>query len=120
MVSSIELRRIAAFSKLPEDQINRFLSHVQEVLVQAGEAFVRQGEPADWMVIFLEGLFQWRGEFGGETVSLPAQAGDVSGVSFLRHTKKGAARLTAPSVLFFLCCLKACSPEPPLHQGVMQ
>jgi hypothetical protein len=32
------------------------------------------------MFIFLEGLFQWRGEFGGDTVSLPAQAGDVSGV----------------------------------------
>jgi CRP-like cAMP-binding protein len=32
------------------------------------------------MVIFLEGLFQWRGEFGGDTVSLPVQAGDVSGV----------------------------------------
>jgi CRP-like cAMP-binding protein len=41
---------------------------------------VRQGEPADWMFIFLEGHFQWRGEFGGDTVSLPAQAGDVSGV----------------------------------------
>ena len=32
------------------------------------------------MFIFLEGLFQWRGEFGGDTVSLPAQAGDISGV----------------------------------------
>jgi signal transduction histidine kinase len=41
---------------------------------------VRQGDPADWMFIFLDGLFQWRGEFGGDTVSLPAQAGDVSGV----------------------------------------
>jgi CRP-like cAMP-binding protein len=80
MVSSVELRRIAAFSNLPDDQISWFLSHVQEVPVQAGEAFVRQGDPADWMVIFLEGLFQWRGEFGGDTVSLPAQAGDVSGV----------------------------------------
>jgi signal transduction histidine kinase len=80
MVSSLELRRVAAFSNLPEDQINWFLSHVQEVLVQAGEAFVRQGESADWMVIFLDGLFQWRGEFGGDTVSLPARAGDVSGV----------------------------------------
>ena len=80
MVSSLELRRIAAFSNLPDDQISWFLSHVQEVLVHAGEAFVRQGEPADWMFILLEGLFQWRGEFGGDTVSLPAQAGDVSGV----------------------------------------
>jgi len=65
---------------LPVDQIEWFLSHVQEVSVHAGEAFVRQGDPADWMFIFLEGLFQWRGEFGGDTVSLPAQAGDVSGV----------------------------------------
>ncbi len=80
MASSLELRRIAAFSNLPDDQISWFLSHVEEVPVQAGEAFVRQGDPADWMIIFLEGLFQWRGEFGGDTVSLPAQAGDVSGV----------------------------------------
>jgi CRP-like cAMP-binding protein len=80
MASSLELRRIAAFSNLPDDQISWFLRHVQEVSVQTGEAFVRQGEPADWMIIFLEGLFQWRGEFGGDTVSLPAQAGDVSGV----------------------------------------
>jgi signal transduction histidine kinase len=80
MVSSLELRRIAAFSTLPDDQISWFLSHAQEVPVQAGEAFVRQGDPADWMFILLDGLFQWRGEFGGDTVSLPAQAGDVSGV----------------------------------------
>src|ERR1700688_2465729 len=80
MVSSLELRRIAAFSNLPDAQISWFLSHVQEVSVQAGKAFVRQGEPADWMIIFLEGLFQRRGEFGGDTVSLPAQAGEVSGV----------------------------------------
>ena len=32
------------------------------------------------MIVFLEGLFQWRGEFGGDTVSLPAQAGEISGV----------------------------------------
>jgi signal transduction histidine kinase len=80
MVGSLELRRIAAFSNLPDDQISWLLSHAQEVRVQAGEVFVRQGDPADWMFIFLEGLFQWRGEFGGDTVSLPAQAGEVSGV----------------------------------------
>jgi signal transduction histidine kinase len=80
LISSAELRRVEAFLDLPVDQIEWFLSHVQEVSVHAGEAFVRQGDPADWMFIFLEGLFQWRGEFGGDTVSLPAQAGDVSGV----------------------------------------
>ena len=79
MINSTELRRTEAFFDLPDDQIEWFLSHLQEVSLHAGEAFVRQGDPADWMFIFLEGVFQWRGEFGGETVSLPAQAGDVSG-----------------------------------------
>jgi signal transduction histidine kinase len=32
------------------------------------------------MFVFLEGVFQWRGEFGGDTVSLPVQAGEISGV----------------------------------------
>src|SRR6201993_4325561 len=80
MISSFEMRRVAAFSDLTDDQIQWFLSQVQEVSVKAEEAFVRQGDPADWMFIFLNGFFQWRGEFGGDTVSLPAQAGDVSGV----------------------------------------
>jgi len=79
MISSVELRRVPVFSDLPDCQIEWFLSHVQEISVKSGESFVRQGDPADWMFIFLEGLFQWRGEFGGDTVSLPAQAGDVSG-----------------------------------------
>jgi signal transduction histidine kinase len=80
LISSVELRSVTAFSDLPEGQIEWFLSHVHEVSLHSGETFVRQGDPADWMFIFLEGLFQWRGEFGGDTVSLPAQAGDVSGV----------------------------------------
>ena len=80
MISSVELRRVAAFSDLQDDQVEWFLSHVQEVFLHAGEAFVQQGDPADWMFIFLEGLFQWKGEFGGDMVSLPANAGDVSGV----------------------------------------
>jgi signal transduction histidine kinase len=80
LISSVELRSVTAFSDLPEGQIEWFLNHVYEVSLHAGETFVRQGDPADWMFIFLEGLFQWRGEFGGDTVSLPAQAGDVSGV----------------------------------------
>lgn len=80
MISSVELRRVEAFLDLPDNQVEWFLSHAQEVFLHAGEAFVHQGDPADWMFIFLEGLFQWRGEFGGDTVSLPAQAGEVSGV----------------------------------------
>jgi signal transduction histidine kinase len=80
MISSTELRIIAAFADLPEEQIAWFLSCAEEVCIQAGETFIQQGAPADWMFVFLEGFFQWRGEFGGDTVSLPAQAGEISGV----------------------------------------
>ena len=110
MIGSFELRRVAAFSDLPEDQIQWFLSQVQEVSLKAEEAFVRQGDPPDWMFIFLDGLFQWRGEFGGDTVSLPAQAGDISGVFPFSRMKRftvtgraltdGARLLRFPAALF--------------------
>ena len=80
MITSIELRGVEAFASLPDSQIEWFLSHVQDLPVKAGEAFVRQGDPAEWMFIFLEGQFQWIGEFGGDSVSLPVRAGEISGV----------------------------------------
>ena len=104
MISSVELRRVEAFSDLRDDQIEWFLSHVQELSLHAGQAFVQQGDPADWMFIFLEGLFQWKGEFGGDTVSLPAQAGDVSGVfpfsRMKRFTVTGRALTEARLIKF--------------------
>ena len=80
MVNAAELRRVAAFSDLPDTQINWFLSQAQEIFLQAEEIFVHQGDPADWMFVFLEGAFQWRGDFGGDIAVVPAKAGDVSGV----------------------------------------
>ena len=46
----------------------------------AGEIYVRQGDPADWMFVILEGQFQWRGEFGGDIVTASTKPGDVTGV----------------------------------------
>ena len=80
MVDRAQLRQVAAFSRLPDDQIEWFLSHAEEMCVRGGDPFVERGDPADWMFVLLEGQFQWRGEFGGDTVVLPANAGDVSGV----------------------------------------
>jgi signal transduction histidine kinase len=88
MVSAAELRRIAAFSDLPDNQIDWFLSHAEEMVLRAGENFVRQGDRPDWMFVFLEGAFQWRGEFGGDTVVLPANAGEISGVYPFSRMKK--------------------------------
>jgi hypothetical protein len=86
MVSAAELRRITAFSDLPDNQIDWFLSHAEEMVLQAGESFVRQGDPPAWMFIFLEGAFQWRGEFGGDTVVMPANGrGDQRRLSLFQN-----------------------------------
>src|SRR5436305_11163211 len=80
MAEKSELLRVPAFADLPDDQIAWFLSQAQEVRLTAGETYVRQGDSADWMFVILDGQFQWRGEFGGETVVLPGKPGDVTGV----------------------------------------
>jgi signal transduction histidine kinase len=80
MIEKSELLRVPAFADLPDDQIAWFLSQSQEMHVNAGETYVRQGEPADSMFVILEGQFQWRGEFGGETFILSGKPGDVTGL----------------------------------------
>ena len=88
MVEKSELLRVPAFAGLPDDQIVWFLSQSQEMDVKAGDIYVRQGDPADSMFVILEGQFQWRGEFGGETVVLSGKPGDVTGVlPFSRMTQ---------------------------------
>jgi hypothetical protein len=47
MVSPVELRSIKAFAGLPDEQVEWFLSHLEEIWVNSGDAFVRQGDPAD-------------------------------------------------------------------------
>ena len=80
MAEKSELLGVPAFAGLPDDQIAWFLSQSHELHFTAGETYVRQGEPADAMFVLLEGQFQFRGEFGGQTVAFPAKAGDVTGV----------------------------------------
>src|SRR5467141_3490666 len=80
MIEQSELVRVPAFADLPDDQITWFLSQSQEIHVKAGDTYVRQGDPADAMFVILEGQFQWRGEFGGETIVLAGKPGDVTGV----------------------------------------
>src|SRR6266581_4295618 len=55
MIDKSELIRVPAFADLPEEQIAWFLSQSQETHVKAGETYVRQGDPADWMFVILEG-----------------------------------------------------------------
>src|SRR5262252_912514 len=74
------LHQVAVFADLPEDQIDWFLSQSRVVSLKAGDAYVRQGDAADTMFVLLEGQFQWRGEFSGESFVRDMSAGEVTGV----------------------------------------
>ena len=80
MAEKSELLRVPAFADLPDDQISWFLGNSQEMRVAAGDIYVRQGDPAEWMFVILEGQFQWRGELGGDIIAASANPGDVTGV----------------------------------------
>jgi signal transduction histidine kinase len=81
MAETLELlRQSPVFSDLPEDQINWFLSQSREVQLKAGGVYARQGDPAEAMFVLLEGEFQWRGEFSGETFIRDLKAGEVTGI----------------------------------------
>src|SRR5262245_29127596 len=80
MVDRSDLLRVPAFAGLPEDQIDWFLSHAEELRLKGGNTYIRQGDPADAMFVILEGQFQARGELGGETVIFTTNRGDVGGV----------------------------------------
>lgn len=80
MVQREELVRVPAFTGLPDDQLDWFLSQSQEVNVKAGEVVFRQEDPADAMFIALEGQFQARGDFNGEPLVFPIDPGEIGGV----------------------------------------
>jgi len=80
MIEKSELLRAPAFTGLPDDQIAWFISQSQEVHLKAGEIYSREGDPADAMFVILEGEFQWRGEFNGETFVFAQKPGDVTGL----------------------------------------
>jgi signal transduction histidine kinase len=88
MIDRTELLRVPVFADLPDDQIAWFLSQTQEVHLKAGDIYMRVGEPAEFMVVILEGTLQVRGEINGETITIDIKAGTVTGVLPFSRMKK--------------------------------
>ena len=108
MVDKSELRRVPVFEDLPDDQLDWFLSQSTEIHMKTGEILVRAGDPADRMAVILEGQFQWRGEFGGQTVTFSAEAGEVTGVlpfSRMEHFTVTGRAVTNGRILNFPAAL---------------
>jgi len=78
-VSRDELRTVPVFHDLPDDQLDWFLQRVTEQRLAAGDTYVRAGDPADRMVVVLEGELQAKFPGADERV-FTTEAGNVSGI----------------------------------------
>jgi len=104
MADKSELRRVVLFNDLPDDQIDWFLSQSKEVHLDAGDTLMRAGDPAEFMVVVLEGSLQGRGEINGETITISINAGDVTGVlpfSRMKRVTLNGRAVTESRVLRF-------------------
>jgi len=90
------LRRVEVFADLPEDQLEWFLDNSDERVLEAGEIFFRKEDPADTMIVYLEGeVHASRDENALDGFVYIARAGDpateVSGkLPFSRMSKPNA------------------------------
>jgi signal transduction histidine kinase len=115
MTENLELLRIPVFADLPQDQIEWFISQGQSLRFKAGDILIAAGEPADSMYVLLEGQLQARGEFGGETIIINVDAGQVTGrlpYSRMKTFTFGARALTDCRILRF--------PESKFHELVQK
>jgi signal transduction histidine kinase len=91
-VSTSDLRRIPTFADLSEDQLDWLAGHMDEVRLEAGEVSIEEGQPAEHMIVILEGEIQARREKGPTDGRVYiARAGEVTGMlPFSRMTVYGA------------------------------
>jgi signal transduction histidine kinase len=76
-----ELRKIEAFSDLPEDSLNWLAGKATVYTFKPGDTLMREGEPADRMTIILEGEMQGRKEsMGADAPVYTGRAGQVTGM----------------------------------------
>ena len=50
-----ELRKIAVFADLKDEELGWLASHAEQIVLEAGGTYIREGDPAEYMAIFLEG-----------------------------------------------------------------
>jgi signal transduction histidine kinase len=104
MAEKPELLKVPAFADLPDDQLSWFLNHVQELHLEPGQIYLRQGDLADAMFVILDGQLEGRGEIAGDTVMISQKPGDVTGLlpfSRMKQFTFTARAVTAGRILKF-------------------
>ena len=72
------LRRVHVFADLPDDQLQWFAENCEERRFRAGEAMFRKGDPADRMVVYLEGEVHAYWDEANHDIVYIARAGEQS------------------------------------------
>jgi CRP-like cAMP-binding protein len=98
-VDRAELAKVPALQGLPEEELTWFLEQCEERTLAAGEIHFREDDPADSMIVVLEGEIQARWEQGGDVTYWTIGPGAVSGkLPFSRMTHYSvSARAILPS-----------------------
>jgi len=111
-----DLRKIKTFEDLPEDQLAWLAERGTEIRLAPGELLTRAGDPADRMIVVLEGELQFRRD-GSFVTNL--QPGAVSGLlpfSRMTHFPVTGVALTPARVVWFSSSIfpEMCQRMPPL------
>jgi signal transduction histidine kinase len=76
-----QLRKIQVFSDLPQDDLLWFVSRCEEHRAAVGEIIMREGDPANWMMVILEGEMRARSERGNaDGPVFTVRGGEVTGL----------------------------------------
>src|SRR6185503_10368908 len=72
------LRRVHVFADLPDDQLRWFADNSEDLRFAPGDVMFHKGDPADWMVVYLEGEVHAYWDESDHDVVYIARAGDQS------------------------------------------
>ena len=75
-----DLRKISAFSDLPEDGLRWLASQMTVMELQPGDTIITEGSPADRMFVILEGEIAGHSERSANFRSFSARAGQITGM----------------------------------------
>jgi signal transduction histidine kinase len=105
MFTPDELRPLAIFKGIPEEDLEWFCEHGQRVAAEAGERLFERGQPADAMWVVVKGVIQGFEEIGGQWLLVATtHAGEVTGMlpfSRMTHYPRNAVA-SEPSELLRL------------------
>jgi signal transduction histidine kinase len=75
-----DLRKIQVFADLPQEHLAWLAEKSEEIRLQQGEIFAREGEPTNYLTAILEGEIRVQRESGSDAPIYIGHAGQVTGV----------------------------------------